>query len=74
MAGVFAAERPVLMAADMGEAVRLAASAAEPDSAVLLSPACASFDLYSSYVERGDHFARLVAELARRPPCRAVPS
>ena len=72
VAGVFAAERPVLVAADLGEAVQLAASAAEPGTAVLLSPACASFDLYSSYAERGDHFARLVAQLARRSPCRAV--
>ena len=74
VAGVFAAERPVLVAADMDAAVQLAASAAEPGSAVLLSPACASFDLYSSYAERGDDFARLVAELARRSRCRAVPS
>jgi UDP-N-acetylmuramoylalanine--D-glutamate ligase len=33
---------------------------------VLLSPACASFDWYSSYAARGDDFARIVCELADR--------
>ena len=32
-------------------------------AAVLLSPACASFDQYSDFEARGDHFRRLVAEL-----------
>lgn len=74
VAGVFAAVRPVRVAAGMGEAVELAASAAEPGSAVLLSPACASFDLYSGYAARGDDFARLVRELAGRSRCGAVTS
>ena len=69
---VFATERPVLVAADMGEAVELAASAAEPGSVVLLSPACASFDLYASYAARGDDFARIVTELDHRSRYRAV--
>ena len=74
VAEVFAADRPVRVAADMGEAVELAAAAAEPGSAVLLSPACASFDLYPSYSARGDDFARLARELAGRSRCGAVSS
>ena len=74
VAEVFAADRPVRVAADMGEAVELAASAAEPGSAVLLSPACASFDLYPSYAARGEDFARLVKDLADRSRCGTVPS
>ena len=32
---------------------------------VVLSPACASFDWYSNYVERGDDFKRIVDELTQ---------
>ena len=47
----------------MAEAVALAAEAAAPGDAVLLSPACASFDWYGSYGERGDDFAHCVRSL-----------
>jgi UDP-N-acetylmuramoylalanine--D-glutamate ligase len=47
----------------MGEAVETARRLARPGDAVLLSPACASFDWYSGYGERGDHFAHLVHAL-----------
>lgn len=65
VAEVFAGDRPVLTAADMGEAVDLAAAAAEPGTAVLLSPACASFDSYSGYAARGEDFAHIVEARAR---------
>jgi UDP-N-acetylmuramoylalanine--D-glutamate ligase len=54
----FAGAAPVVRAGSMREAVRLAASRAEAGDAVLLSPACASFDWYESYAARGDDFAR----------------
>lgn len=38
------------------EAVRLSAQLAEPGDVVLLSPACASFDLFDNYMDRGDRF------------------
>ncbi|HZU71596.1 MAG TPA: UDP-N-acetylmuramoyl-L-alanine--D-glutamate ligase [Acidimicrobiales bacterium] len=64
----FAGLRPVETASSMREAVAKAAELARPGDAVVLSPGCASFDWYGSYAERGDDFARAVAELigARR--------
>ena len=53
-----------LRAADMEHAVRIARQQAEPGDCVLLSPACASFDMYDNYEQRGDHYAALVMELA----------
>ena len=47
-------------AGDMERAVDLAAEAARPGDTVLLSPACASFDQYRNFEERGDHFRGLV--------------
>ena len=45
------------------EAVRLAARMAGPGDVVLLSPACASFDLFKNYEDRGDQFRMAVKEL-----------
>ena len=49
---------------DLPAAVTAAAAAAEPGQTVLLAPACASFDAYRDYEERGEHFRALVRELA----------
>ncbi|SEH86266.1 UDP-N-acetylmuramoylalanine--D-glutamate ligase [Paenimyroides aquimaris] len=53
----------IVEASSMQEAVKLAASAAEEGDTVLLSPACASFDLFSSYEERGTQFKNEVHKL-----------
>ena len=60
VAAAFDGVRPVRTAASMDAAVEEAASLAHPGDAVLLSPACASFDWYGSYAERGDDFVRAV--------------
>jgi UDP-N-acetylmuramoylalanine--D-glutamate ligase len=51
-------------APDMAEAVRLARTESAAGDNVVLAPACASFDAYRSFEERGRHFKRLVADLA----------
>jgi UDP-N-acetylmuramoylalanine--D-glutamate ligase len=48
----------------LAEAVRAAARDAERGEVVLLSPACASFDAYRDFEERGEHFRSLVAQIA----------
>ena len=50
-------------ARSMEEALNLAQDFAESGDAVLLSPACSSFDMYENYEERGDIFRRLVKTL-----------
>jgi UDP-N-acetylmuramoylalanine--D-glutamate ligase len=45
---------------DLEHAVAAARAAAAPDEVVLLSPACASYDQYRSFEERGRHFKELV--------------
>ncbi len=56
---------PVRRARSMAEAVRLGASLAFPGDAVLLSPACSSFDMFRDYKHRGDEFVKSVRELER---------
>jgi UDP-N-acetylmuramoylalanine--D-glutamate ligase len=55
---------PVRKAATMEEAVRLGADLATVGDAVLLSPACSSYDMFRDYKHRGDEFARAVRSLA----------
>jgi UDP-N-acetylmuramoylalanine--D-glutamate ligase len=55
---------PVVSAKDMHAAVREAARLAQPGDVVLLSPACASFDMFRNYEHRGQVFAQAVKELA----------
>ena len=50
--------------ATLEEAVRAAARAAQPGDAVLLSPACASLDMFTDYAHRGAVFEQAVRELA----------
>jgi len=63
---------PVTMAGHLEAAVKLAFSDArasgEPHPVVLLSPACASYDQFRSYEERGDKFKAFVAALAQQAP------
>lgn len=62
VAAAFDGVRPVREASSMEEAVAEAAAMAETGDTVLLSPACASFDWYGSYAERGADFVRAVRD------------
>lgn len=53
----------ILMADNLEEAVRICAEKARPGDAVLLSPACASWDQFDSYEQRGEKFKEYVRAL-----------
>jgi UDP-N-acetylmuramoylalanine--D-glutamate ligase len=54
---------PVHEAADMSTAVRTAFASASPGHTVVLAPACASFDMFRDYAERGRVFKQEVLRL-----------
>ena len=56
-----------MTAATLERAVDRAAAAAEPGEVVLLSPACASFDAFADYEDRGRRFRELVARAGMNP-------
>jgi UDP-N-acetylmuramoylalanine--D-glutamate ligase len=57
------AKVPHVRALSMEDAVKIAADLAKPGDAVLLSPACSSFDMFTDYKDRGDAFVRAVEAL-----------
>jgi len=50
-------------AASLVEAVNLAAQQAVPGDVVILSPACASYDMFANFEDRGNEFRRLIRSL-----------
>ncbi|MDH5544917.1 MAG: UDP-N-acetylmuramoyl-L-alanine--D-glutamate ligase [Gammaproteobacteria bacterium] len=54
---------PIIRVQNLKEAVDVAYARAEEGDSVLLSPACASFDMFRNYVERGEVFIQLVEDL-----------
>ncbi len=60
---------PVVRARDMVDAVRQGAALAQPGDAVLLSPACASFDMFRNYEHRAEVFAGAVHKLQTEVSC-----
>ncbi len=63
MAALEEADVPAERCGDLATAVRSAAAAAVDGDVVLLSPACASFDQFTSFEHRGEEFRRLVSNL-----------
>lgn len=60
---VFQEQPDIVRAKSLDEAVELAAAKAMPGWSVVLSPACASFDMFSNYEERGRKFKEIVRNL-----------
>ena len=56
-------DTPIEVMSSLEDAVNLSAVSAQPGDIVLLSPACASFDMFTSYVERGERFQAAVSAL-----------
>jgi UDP-N-acetylmuramoylalanine--D-glutamate ligase len=60
MLQIFSGSVDVLLVGSMQQAVQAAAEQASAGDCVLLAPACASFDMFSGYAERGDAFTKAV--------------
>lgn len=60
---ITAAATEIQCCTNLEKAVQQAAQLANPGDVVLLSPGCASFDAFSSYIERGHRFKELVKQL-----------
>jgi UDP-N-acetylmuramoylalanine--D-glutamate ligase len=58
----------VFCCSTLAEAFNVARRAAHPGDVVLLSPGCASFDMFRNYEDRAEQFRRLVREAALRQP------
>jgi UDP-N-acetylmuramoylalanine--D-glutamate ligase len=62
----------IVRAGSMDEAVEKSFERAEPGDAVLLAPACASFDMFRSFEERGEVFKKAVSELGAKFKVQSV--
>ncbi len=60
---------PAYQVRDLKEAVNQAFKLAQPGEVVLLSPACASFDMFRDYAHRGETFQRWVRDLKHAAGC-----
>ena len=60
---------PRYQAVDLAEAVNIAKKVAQKGDAVLLSPACASFDMFNNYVHRAEVFVDAVKQLQEAATC-----
>jgi UDP-N-acetylmuramoylalanine--D-glutamate ligase len=70
LARLFEGRIPVRRAASIEEAVTRAHALAEPGASVVLAPACASWDMFRDYRERGDRFAAAARALGEKAEAR----
>ncbi len=60
-------KKPMVETGSASEAVKIAATFAKAGDTVLLSPACASFDLFKNYEDRGAQFREAVLQITKSP-------